>query len=65
LQVSFAEAAVRAHIQASGWFARIADLRQLAAKLAGAKQFDALPERPVDYLLMEAQAPEEERKCTT
>ena len=53
------EAAVRAHIQASGWFPRIADLRALAARLAGTSQFDTLPERPVDRLLLEAQALED------
>lgn len=46
------EAAVRAHIQASGWFPRIADLRALAAKLAGTSQLETLPERPVDRLLL-------------
>jgi hypothetical protein len=59
IPVYLLEAAVRAHIQASGWFPRIADLRALAAKLAGTKQFDTLPERPVDYLLIEAQALED------
>jgi hypothetical protein len=53
------EAAVRAHIQASGWFPRIADLRALAARLAGTSQFDALPETPVDRLALEAQALED------
>ena len=53
------EAAVRAHIQASGWFPRIADLRTLAARLAGTSQFDCLPESPVDYMLLEAQALED------
>jgi hypothetical protein len=53
------EAAVRAHIQASSWFPRIADLRVLAARLAGTNQFDTLPEKPVDRLLLEAQALED------
>ena len=53
------EAAVRAHIQASGWFPRIAELRSLAARLAGTNQFDTLPERPVDRMLLEAQALED------
>ena len=52
-------AAVRAHIQASGWFPRIAELRALASRLAGTQQFDTLPETPVDRLLLEAQALED------
>jgi hypothetical protein len=53
------EAAVRAHIQASAWFPRVAELRALAARLAGTSQFDTLPERPLDRLLLEAQALED------
>jgi hypothetical protein len=53
------EAAVRAHIQASSWFPRIAELRALAARLAGTSQFDTLPERAMDRLALEAQALED------
>ncbi len=53
------KAAVRRHIQSSQWFPRVSELRQSAARLAGTSHFESLPPRPIDRLLLEAQALED------
>ena len=53
------KAAVRQHIQSSQWFPRVSELRQAAARLAGTSHFESLPPRPIDRLLLEAQALED------
>jgi hypothetical protein len=49
------ERAARQHIDSSPWFPRIADLRQLAARLANTSRFDTLPP-PATYDVLAAQA---------
>jgi hypothetical protein len=53
------EAAIRAHIAASPFFPRIAELRDAARKISGRSHFDALPARPVDHLSAQAVALED------
>jgi hypothetical protein len=51
--------AVEAHIKESPWFPKISELRQLAAKIAGVRNFETLPPFSVDPLAERVQALED------
>lgn len=51
--------AVEAHIKESIWFPKVAELRQMAAKIAGVRNFETLAPPAVDALAERAQALED------
>jgi hypothetical protein len=55
--------AARRHIQASTWFPKVAELRQLAAQIAGTHDFTLLEDLPPDLLYRESRRLEDAFYC--
>lgn len=54
IPIYYLQRAAEEHINTCSFFPRIAELRRLAAKIAGVSEPGNLPEYPIDYLAIEA-----------